>query len=41
MDATLKSLPLEREEVTQIIRDLLSIDLDDGIDFKIEDVHFL
>lgn len=38
MDATLKSLPLEREEVTQIIRDLLSIDLDDGIDFKIEDV---
>lgn len=38
MDATLKSLPLEREEVTQIIRDILSIDLDDGIDFKIEDI---
>lgn len=38
MDATLKSLPLEREEVTQIIREILSIDLDDGIDFKIEDV---
>ncbi len=38
MDAALKSLPLEREEVTQIIRDILSIDLDDGIDFKIEDV---
>ena len=38
MGTTLKSLPLEREEVTQIIRDILSIDLDDGIDFKIEDV---
>lgn len=38
MDATLKSLPLEREEVTKIINEILSIDLDDGIDFKIEDV---
>lgn len=38
MDATLKSLPLEREEVTQIINDILYIDLDDRIDFKIEDV---
>lgn len=38
MDATLKSLPLEREEVIQIISDILNIDLDDGIDFKIEDV---
>lgn len=38
MDATLKSLPLEREEVTQIISDILNIDLDDGINFKIEDV---
>lgn len=38
MDATLKSLPLEREEITQIISDILNIDLDDGIDFKIEDV---
>ena len=37
MDATLKSLPLEREEVIQIISDILNIDLDDGIDFKIED----
>ncbi len=38
MDATLKSLPLERKEVIQIISDILNIDLDDGIDFKIEDV---
>ncbi len=38
MDATLKSLPLEREEITQIISDILNIDLDDGIDLKIEDV---
>lgn len=38
MDATLKSLPLEREEVIKIIKEILSIDLDDGIDFKIEDV---
>ena len=38
MDATLKSLPLERENVIQIVNDILNIDLDDGIDFKIEDV---
>ena len=38
MDATLKGLPLEREEVTKIINNILSIDLDDGIDFKIENI---
>lgn len=38
MDVTLKSLPLEREEITQIISDILSINLDDGINFIIEDV---
>ncbi len=38
MDATLKGLPLEREKVTQIVSDILSIDLADEIDFKIEDV---
>ena len=38
MDATLKSLPLERENVIQIVNDILNIDLDDGITFKIEDV---
>ena len=35
MDATLKSLPLERENVIQIVNDILNIDLDDGITFKI------
>ena len=38
MDATLKSLPLEKENVTEIIEDILSIDLDDGIKFEIESV---
>ncbi len=31
-------MPLEREEVIKIISEKLSIDLDDGIDFKIENV---
>ena len=30
---------MEREEVTQIISDILNIDLDGGIGFKIEDVQ--
>lgn len=38
MDATLKSLPLEKENVTEIIEDILNIDLDDGIKFEIESV---
>lgn len=38
MDATLKSLPLEKDNVIQIINDILSIDLEDGITFKIENV---
>jgi len=38
MDATLKSLPLEKENVTEIIRDILSIDIDDDIEFEIESV---
>ena len=38
MDATLKSLPLEKENIMQIVNDILSIDIDDEITFKIENV---
>jgi len=38
MDATLKSLPLEKENVTEIIRNILSIDDNDDIEFEIESV---
>lgn len=38
MDATLKSLPLEKENITQILNEILSIDLNDGVTFKIEEI---
>lgn len=38
MDATLKSLPLERENVENIISKILNIKVDDGITYKIVDI---
>ncbi len=38
MDATLKSLPLEKDNVIEIINDIVNIKIDDGIQFKIENV---
>ncbi len=38
MDANLKSLPLEKENVIEIITEILNIKLDDGIKYKIENV---
>lgn len=38
MDATLKSLPLERKYVIEIVEDILNVDIDDEIKFKIESV---
>ena len=38
MDATLKSLPLEKDNVIEIITEILNIKVDDGIKFEIESV---
>lgn len=38
MDATLKSLPLEKENVKEIIDEILNIDLKDNITFEIIDI---
>ena len=38
MDATLKSLPLEKDSVRKIVAEILDIKVDDGIKFKIESV---
>ncbi len=38
MDATLKSLPLEKDNVIEIITEILSTKVDDGIKFEIESV---
>jgi len=38
MDATLKSLPLERENVETIISDILNVYVDDGITYEIVDI---
>lgn len=36
MDATLKSLPLEKDNVLEIVTEILNVKVDDGIKFKIE-----
>lgn len=38
MDATLKSLPLEKENVEHIISNILNIEIDDGITYEIVDI---
>lgn len=38
MDATLKSIPLEKESVHQIINEIISIDLNDNVKFEIVDI---
>ena len=38
MDATLKSLPLEKDYVYNVLNEILSIDLYDNIDFEIVDI---
>ncbi len=38
MDATLKSLPLEKDNVIEIITEILNVRVDDGIKFEIESV---
>ncbi len=38
MDATLKSIPLEKENIMAIMNEILNIEIDDGIKFKIEGI---
>ena len=38
MDATLKSIPLEKENVKEIMTDIIQISLDDNVNFKIIDI---
>lgn len=38
MDATLKSIPLEKEHIEKIIQEILSIDTDDGISYEIVNI---
>lgn len=38
MDATLKSIPLEKENVMSIMTEILNIDVNDNINFKIIDI---
>ena len=38
MDATLKSIPLEKDKVIEIVTEILNIKIDDNIDFKIENI---
>ncbi len=38
MDATLKSIPLEKENIEKIIQEILSIDTDDGISYEIVNI---
>lgn len=38
MDATLKSIPLDNDKVYKIIEDILTIDLEDDIEFEIIDI---
>lgn len=38
MDATLKSMPLEKENIESIFKEILSIDLDDKVTFEILDI---
>ena len=38
MDATLKSLPLEKDNVIEIITEILNVKVDDGIKFEIQSV---
>ena len=38
MDATLKSIPLEKDKVLEIITEILNVKINDGIKFKIENI---
>ena len=38
MDATLKSLPLDTEKITNIFNEILNVDLEDEVKFEILDV---
>ena len=38
MDATLKSMPLEKENIESIFKEILSIDLEDDVSFQILDI---
>ena len=38
MDATLKSIPLEKENIESIIQEILNIDIDDGITYEIVNI---
>lgn len=38
MDATLKSIPLEKENIKKIMQEILSIDTDDGISYEIVNI---
>jgi len=38
MDATLKSLPLEKDYIFQMMKDILCINLNDEISFEIVDI---
>ena len=38
LDATIKGLPLDRETITKVINEIISIDLDDNINLEIENI---
>ena len=38
MDTTVKGLPSNRERIEGILRDIIAIDLDDGVSFEIKDI---
>ena len=38
MDTTVKGLPISREGIEGILRDIIAIDIDDGVSFEIKDI---
>lgn len=41
MDVTVKGLPLKKEKIREIINDISIIDVNDGIRFMIQDIHYI
>ena len=41
LDTTIKGLPLDRETITKVINEIISIDLDDNINLEIENIKYI
>ena len=39
MDTTIRGLPMEEEQITDIIREILSLNVGDGIQFRFQRIH--